>query len=316
MNLFLIAGIFRRRTKSILTVNMGVEQMRRLFSVVLSVLMVLLSVPVAVAEPPQQVTIGFLPVATEEANIIIRGTAPQGMTVTITVNDRVAARTPTLPDMSVYHTPVDLDAGYNRITVAVEGTDLQAQAALFRITQTFNDMENHWAKIDSEILATLGIVNGVGNGEFGPDLSLTRAQYAKLVVLGMGLSPEQDPVLTFVDAADIPDWARGYVAVAVQQGLITGFEDGTFRAGEPVSRAQVAVVAARALRDIGIRQGRGQLRHFRDDDRIPAWAQADVNLTTSAGVISDFWGDSFIPDAPATRGLAAAVVRRLYSAGK
>lgn len=295
---------------------MGVEQMRRLFPVALGLLMVLLSVPVAVAEPPQQVTIGFLPVATEEASIIIRGTAPQGTTVAIMVNDRLVARVPTVPDMSVYHTPVDLDPGYDRITASVEGTDLRAQSSLFRITETFSDMENHWAKTDAEILATLGIVNGIGNGEFGPDLSLTRAQYAKMVVLGMGLSPEQDPVLTFADQADIPDWARGYVAVAVEHGLIIGFEDGTFRAGQLVSRTQVAVVAARALRDIGIRQGRGEPRHFRDDDRIPAWAQADVDLTTSAGVISDFWGDLFIPDAPATRGLAAAVVRRLYSAGK
>lgn len=290
--------------------------MRRLFVLVLSLLLALLSMPVALAEAPREVTVGFLPVATEAESIIIRGTAPQGMTVAISVNGRVAARVDTLPDMSVYHAPVDLDAGYNRITVALEGTDVRAQASLFRVTETFRDMEDHWAKTDSEILATLGIVNGVGNGEFGPELSLTRAQYAKLVVLALGLSPKADPVLDFTDQAAIPDWARGYVAVAVQQGLITGFDDGTFRAGEPVSRAQVAVVAARALRDMGIGHGKGQSKHFRDDDRIPGWARADVALTTSAGVIGDFWGESFTPDAPATRALAAAVVRRLYSAGK
>lgn len=290
--------------------------MRRLFSIALSLLLLLFSVPAALAEAPREVTIGFLPTTTTEAQVIIRGTAPAGMTVAISVNDRVAGRVIAGPSMSVYRYTVDLDPGSNRVAVVLEGTDARAEATLFRVTQTFKDLNSHWAKADAEMLATLGIVNGIGNGDFGPDLSLTRAQYAKLVVLGLGLTPADNPVLTFTDRAAIPDWARGYVAVAVERGLITGFEDGTFRAADPVSRAQVAVIAARALRGKGIEHGKGQTKHFQDDDRIPAWAQADVALTTSAGLIGDFWGDAFTPDMPATRGLAAAVVRRLYSTGK
>lgn len=290
--------------------------MRRLFSVLLSLLMVLLSVPVALAEAPREVTVGFLPATTTETSIIVRGTAPAGMTVAISVNDRLAARVIAGPDMSVYRWQVDLDPGVNRIAVALEGAESRAQAAVFRITRTFKDLDSHWAKVDCEMLATLGIINGLGNGDFGPDEILTRAEYAKLVVLGSGLTPVEHPVLSFADQAEIPDWARGYVAVALERGLITGFEDNTFRAGAPVSRVQVAVIAARALRGKGFAQGKGQARHFRDDDRIPAWAQADVALTTSAGLVGDFWGDSFTPDGPATRALAAAVVRRLYSAGQ
>jgi roadblock/LC7 domain-containing protein len=48
--------------------------------------------------------------------------------------------------------------------------------------------------------------------------------------------------LTFKDENQIPSGAVGYVAVAVEKGLIQGFDNNTFRPNEPVTRAQMAAL--------------------------------------------------------------------------
>jgi len=267
------------------------------------------------AEAFDQVTIGFLPPTTPRESVIIRGTAPRGQTVAIRVNGEVVARVIAGPSMDVYRHEVPLAAGENAIIAEVEGTALRTEAAIFRKTVSFRDLADHWAQDDAEMLATAGVVNGVGNGLFGPDQNLTRAQFAKIVVLGLGLEPEASPTLAFLDADDVPDWAVGYVAVAVKEKLITGFDDGTFRPDDPVLRVQVAVIAARGLRYKGIVPS-GSARRFTDADAVPAWAAGDVDLVGRAQLLGDFWGTAFRPTAYATRAEAAAVVRRLRWAAK
>ncbi|MDF2626915.1 MAG: S-layer domain protein [Symbiobacteriaceae bacterium] len=261
---------------------------------------------------------GFLVPKTTSPVVTVRGSAPAGKVVAVTVNGELQGRVIAGPSMDVWRWEVALEPGDNVIAAALEGTELQAEKRIHLTVKTFGDLKGHWAKDDAEYLATVGVVNGVGDDAFGPDLTLTRAQFAKMAVLGLKLQAAADPVLGFTDNESIPEWARGFVATAVAEGLITGHSDGSFGPDQPVTRAQVAVIAARALRKKGAdAPGRSEAapgRTFKDADRIPAWARADVAFTASAGLVGDFWGDTFDPDAPATRGLAAAVVRRLYRA--
>lgn len=315
----------------------GGSRVRRFFSLCLSLAMLLALVPAAAAAT-ESVTIGFLTPNATSPEMTVRGTAPAGKVVTITVNGELQGRVIAGPSMDVYRWDVLLEPGDNVIVAALEGTEVRAEKKVHLKRKVFGDLPpGHWAKDDAEYLATVGVVNGVDDDTFGPDLTLTRAQFAKMAVLGLKLKAAEEPVLDFADRESIPDWARGFVATAVAEGLITGHPDGTFEPDQPVTRAQVAAIAARALRKKGMEagvpggaagQGRGQAdassggrgrsdaapgHTFRDADRIPEWARADVALMASAGLIGDFWGDTFDPGAPATRGLAAAVVRRLYN---
>jgi len=289
--------------------------MRRLWSWLLVLVFALSFAPVARAADAF-VTIGYMPATVKQDSWTVRGTAPAGMTVALSVNGEVRGRVIAGPSMSTYRYDVQLDPGANQIVAVVEGTPARAETFLVRVTKTFKDMEKHWAQEDCEFLAALGVANGVGADEFGPDLALTRAQFAKLVVLGLKLQPVADPVLAFTDNETIPDWAKGYIATAVENGLIKGFEDGSFRPETHVTRAQLAVIAARGLRQKGVEAQAGQGRSYKDELLIPGWARADLELTTKAGLVGDFWGESFDANLPATRALAAAVVRRLYTAKK
>lgn len=90
-------------------------------------------------------------------------------------------------------------------------------------------------------LVALGIVDGFEDGTFKPEEGVNRAQFAKLVSGAMNqlAIAEANSTVIFDDVkAGSFDWAIGYVAQANQNGIIDGFEDGTFKPAEGVTYAQ------------------------------------------------------------------------------
>jgi hypothetical protein len=82
-----------------------------------------------------------------------------------------------------------------------------------------------------------------------PEKPADRLWATTLLVKALKLDAEakskMNTKLTFKDAHQIPAGSVGYVAVAIEKGLIDGFEDNTFRANEPVTRAQLAALLDR-----------------------------------------------------------------------
>jgi len=257
------------------------------------------------------ITLAVLPQVTHDRTIIVRGIHSPGAVIDVRVNGRLEATGS--PDGNVYWAEVHLDRGENHIVsyAKYNGVTATAEFDVFRAEVSFADTENHWAQKEIEVLATLRIVSGIAPGLFGPGLRITRAEFAKLLVLGLSLQPRDGSVLPFRDADLIPPWARGYVAAAVHHGLISGFADGTFGADQPVSRLQIAVMLGRALR-LRQYQPSGNLKHFVDASRLPQWAQAETSLAVRAGVIAGFADGTFRPLAITTRAEAAAAVYRVW----
>jgi hypothetical protein len=97
--------------------------------------------------------------------------------------------------------------------------------------------------------AESGILNGYGDGRFGVDDSVTREQLAAIIhryALLAGLDAGGRAELSaFADAAKISAWATEAVQWAVQAGIVTGHDDGTFGPQDTATRAQVATIADR-----------------------------------------------------------------------
>lgn len=112
----------------------------------------------------------------------------------------------------------------------------------------FTDVDNTHQYFEAiQSLVARGIVNGMGDGTFAPEANVTRAQFAKMVVLSIGITNAGDSV----DSSDFPDvakdhWAAGYIKTAFGQGIINGFEDGTFRPEENVTYEQAITMVIRA----------------------------------------------------------------------
>ncbi|HLN64131.1 MAG TPA: S-layer homology domain-containing protein [Symbiobacteriaceae bacterium] len=107
-----------------------------------------------------------------------------------------------------------------------------------------------WARPAVAALVKAGVVEK--DAAFAPEKDATRLDIAVLLVKAIGLEAEAeakaDTKLSFKDAQLIPSEYIGYVAVAVDHKLITGYEDKTFRPNQAVKRVEMAVMMGRADR--------------------------------------------------------------------
>ncbi len=91
-------------------------------------------------------------------------------------------------------------------------------------------------------LVNYNVISGYEDGTFKPDNTITRAEFAAVITRfkGIGSNLPEDAVTGFsdLDNDSTRAWARPYVQAAVEAGIIKGFEDGTFRAADPVTYEQ------------------------------------------------------------------------------
>ena len=98
-----------------------------------------------------------------------------------------------------------------------------------------------------EALTTLGVVNGDDNGKFNPENTVTRAEFAKMVVeaLGAGSEAASSTDTKFVDAKG--HWAAGYIEVGVSKAFINGYDEKTFGPDDQVTYAQAVKMLVAAI---------------------------------------------------------------------
>ncbi|MEI7024897.1 bacterial Ig-like domain-containing protein [Paenibacillus sp. y28] len=181
--------------------------------------------------------------------------------------------------------------------------------AIIRSSRTFEDLQSHWAQKDVELLASKLVVQGVTDGSFAPDARITRAEFAALLVRGLGLNEEASS--RFSDVAS-QDWFAGAVGTAVKAGLVDGFEDGTFQPNESITREQIAVMTVRAMKFAGktVPIDAKQLDKFSDSHLLRTWSKDAAAQAAAAGIINGVTDTTFVPGANATRAEAAVMLKR------
>ncbi|MDD4588646.1 MAG: S-layer homology domain-containing protein, partial [Heliobacteriaceae bacterium] len=87
------------------------------------------------------------------------------------------------------------------------------------------------------------LITGYPDGAFRPGQAITRNEVAALFYRLQNQPADQpeNPVV-FADGDLIPAWAAAAVQDVIKQGLMQGYEDGTFRGNHPITRAEAAVV--------------------------------------------------------------------------
>lgn len=113
--------------------------------------------------------------------------------------------------------------------------------------QLFPDVScTYWDYHAIQSLARAGIVTGKGDGDFHPRDAVTRAEFAKMIVIANGWSLLTPSSPHF---SDVPAnyWAYAFIETAYVNGAISGFGDTTFRPAATLSRDQLAKIIVRAL---------------------------------------------------------------------
>lgn len=174
-------------------------------------------------------------------------------------------------------------------------------------TVTFSDVPaGYWAAAAIRTLAAQGIVSGYGDGTFRPQQPVTRAEFTKMLVLALGLKPGGGST-AFTDVAPTA-WYAPYVAAAVRAGIVDGTSATTFAPDAGLTREEMAVLVARALK-----LSQTATLHFSDDGQIDPWALQGVQEAVSAGYVAGFPDGSFQPLGVTTRAEAAKVVALMLS---
>jgi len=112
--------------------------------------------------------------------------------------------------------------------------------------------------------------------------------------------------LSFKDAVSFPSWASSHIALARSAGLINGYDDGTFRPNKPITRAEIVVMAVRALK-LANDTSKATF-FFVDDKEIPSWAKSAVSQSVVAGIIKGKNGNRFAPADQSTRAEAVTIL--------
>lgn len=113
--------------------------------------------------------------------------------------------------------------------------------------KVFSDCASHWAKDSISTAAANGIISGYNDSKFGPDDMITREQMAVMIVRAKKLTLEKGEK-QFADADKFSPYAEQAIATAAKNGLISGYPDNTFRPQGETTRAEAAVLVAKALK--------------------------------------------------------------------
>lgn len=121
-------------------------------------------------------------------------------------------------------------------------------------TDPFSDTDDSYVLSANE----LGIMNGRGNGEFSPDDKITRQELCKVILSLRDACSNSNTQFTqnadtdFKDNHRISDWAKPYVSKAVNDGIISGYENGTFA---PLSNATIQETVSLITRGVNLNEG-------------------------------------------------------------
>lgn len=144
-------------------------------------------------------------------------------------------------------------------------------------------------------LQAVGVMQGYPDGTFLPNGEITRAEFAKIAVVALGLGDAAEAskgTTKFPDVA-ASHWAAGYVNLAASRGLITGYPDGTYKPEGKLTNAEAITILCRLV-------GLGPVI-----DKEGTWPANYVGRAANEGILD---GVSVAAGTNATRGFVAEML--------
>lgn len=181
----------------------------------------------------------------------------------------------------------------------------------------FSDLHlAEWAKEDITVLCDMGLVNGMGDGTFGVQNSVTRGQFA--VMLSRML--DKAAVSTKFDSTNINSFSdvspeKYYykdICTLKALGYIQGISDTEFAPESNISRQDMSVIVYRILlKENYIKKPDAMQLSFTDANEIKPYAAEAVKALTEEGIINGYEDNSFRPFGTATRAESAVIINRI-----
>ena len=138
-------------------------------------------------------------------------------------------------------------------------TRAEAATVLSRLTEGFDENKDYsdaifsdvkdgeWFYVYVNFAKEQELVAGYEDGTFKPDNAITRQEFAVMIAKFLKIEPVDPDNSNFTDIDDVAEWARGYVAAIEAKGITKGYEDGTFRPDNLLTRAEAATIINQGL---------------------------------------------------------------------
>lgn len=205
---------------------------------------------------------------------------------------------------------LQINGNETRVTMKRNGNSIYA---VIQSSPAFADLASHWAKQDIETLGAKLIVQGNHLSQFAPNRTVTRAEFATMLVRALGLSASNAGYPSaFTDVADTKWYAKD-IRIAAEAKLVQGFGDGTFRPNAEINREQLAQMISNALRYIAptISADQAVLSGYKDAAKISPKAQDALAISSAAHIITGFADQTIRPEQTASRAEAAVMLKRM-----
>ncbi|NLC76125.1 MAG: S-layer homology domain-containing protein, partial [Clostridia bacterium] len=177
---------------------------------------------------------------------------------------------------------------------------------------SFNDVAvDAWYHKAVSFIAAREITKGTGNGNFSPELKLTRVEFIVLIMRAYGIDPDTSPADNFSDAGNT--YYTGYLAAAKRLGITAGVGNNLFAPGNQVTRQEMFTLLYNALKVTGqLPQGSSgkSLLDFSDASEIASWARTAMSHFVETGIAGGS-GGKLNPTGTATRAEMAQVLYNL-----
>ncbi len=175
--------------------------------------------------------------------------------------------------------------------------------------QSFSDASGKWYEDTVNEMASRKIINGVGDDLFAGERSITRAEFAAIIVRALGL-----PADGTTDFSDVPEseWYAGAVGTAYEYGIINGKSSDLFDPLASITRQEAMAMVARAAAIAELEgETAADLSAYTDADSVDTWAQSYVEYNVANGLIVGNGNGNLNPLSNISRAETATVVLRL-----
>ena len=200
--------------------------------------------------------------------------------------------------------------------------------------KNLSDLEGHWAQKEVEAAVASGWVDGYPDGSFKPEKSITRAEFTKMLLDAIHLTPDSELVAWMKVHAKMEDiwgnpteytpklydmsghWltSQGWLDAALYSGMVVpdDYNGKNFRPEKAIARYEIALMTDRALGLVypASQPVEGELP-FTDKEEILDWMKGYVNESVKAGVLKGYPDGSFQPNKTSTRAEAVVMIQRM-----
>lgn len=170
-----------------------------------------------------------------------------------------------------------------------------------------------WYGEDVKLLVNENILKGKVPGLFYPNDNITRAELAAIFMRTAGAEDEAVQAGESFTDVNPGDWYYQYIYWAKENGVVNGYEDGTFRPNQNISRQEIAKMTMNYIKNcakLTLPQPYTAITFF-DDAKIGDWAKEEIIALQRCALLTGFDNLHFRPQENATRAQSAHIVAKV-----